>query len=99
MRDAHDAEPVVAGALAQADAFADARGEDLAAAAGDGGEAGGLESADDLAHVRVEEALELDELGRAERVDVDRGEILADVAEQALVPLDRQAVVHPALHQ
>ena len=35
MGDAHDAEPVVAGALAQADAVADAGGEDLAAAAGD----------------------------------------------------------------
>jgi hypothetical protein len=39
------------------------------------------------------------ELRRRERVDVDRGKVRLDVPQQVLVPLDRQAVVHAALHQ
>src|SRR5690606_10503924 len=42
--DAHDAEPVVAGAFADTDAAADAGGEDLSATAGDGVETGRLEA-------------------------------------------------------
>src|SRR5512132_1830664 len=51
VRYAHHAEPVVAGALAQAYLAPHARGEDLAAAAGDRVEARGVEAADDVTYV------------------------------------------------
>src|SRR2546425_13309931 len=44
--DAHDAEPVIPAALADADAAADARGEDFPPAAGDRAQAGAVEAAD-----------------------------------------------------
>ena len=59
-------------ALAEADPPPHARVEDLAAAAGDRvASPGRVEPADDLPHVQAEEPLELDELRRAEGVDVD----------------------------
>ena len=39
------------------------------------------------------------DLGRAEAVDVDLREMRLDVAEQFLVPLERELGVQPALHQ
>ena len=48
---------------------------------------------------RREEVDELNELGRAERVDVDVREAGLDAAEQILVPLERQGRVHAALHE
>ena len=99
MGDAHDAEPVVAAAFADADAAADARGEDLAAAAGNGVQAGVAKPADNVADVHAEEPLELDKLRRREGVDMHTGEVGLDIAEQLFVVFDGQAVVHAALKQ
>ena len=64
---------------------ADAVGEDFTPPAGDGGQARGLEAAEDFAHGQVEEAGEFDEFRRGEGVDVDGGEFFADAAEEILV--------------
>ena len=64
--------------------------EDLGAAAGDRLEAGVAQPRDDVAHRPLRHLLEEVDLGRRERVEVDRREGGPDVAEHLLVEGERQ---------
>ena len=75
MRHVHDFEPVVAHRLERRDALAHAVHENFPAAAGNRAEAGRLEIADDFFQRLVEHFAEMDELARAEAVDVEAREI------------------------
>jgi hypothetical protein len=104
--DIHRRQPRLGGALAQPDLAADGWREDLAAAAREAVEPRLLQADHDPADLlfqvgagRVEEVDELDELGRAERVDVDAREALLDLAEQVEVPVEGQLGVHAALQE
>jgi hypothetical protein len=99
MRNAHHAQPIIPAAFPDADFLSHAWGKDLPAAARYRGETGGMKAPDHLAHIHLEKALELDELRRAEGVNVHRRESRADIPQQLFVPLDRQLIVHPPLHQ
>ena len=95
-----DVDPLLGRALGVGEhVLAHVVGEQLGAAAGDRHQAGGLEAADDV--VEAHPLLLGDELDlrRREGVDVELGVLGADVAQQLLVPLDRQVGVDAALHE
>jgi hypothetical protein len=102
----HRGQPRLGVALAEADLPAHGVGEDFPAPAGHRIETRLLQPADHPAQLPgqvvaggVEEADELDELRRAEGVDVHRGESRLDDLQQVEVPRQREVRVHPALHE
>jgi len=102
----HDGEPAFGVAFAEADFFSDGIGEDLAAAAGEGVEAGVFEAEEDPADFfeegtagGIEEVDELDHLGWREGVNVDAGELGFDGLEEVGVPGEWEGGVHAALHE
>ena len=96
---AHDPQPVIARAFADPDPPANTRRENFAPAAGNRVQPRLVQSANDLPHIHLKKSLELHKLRRRKRVDVNRREIRLDISQQVFVILDRQAIVHPPLHQ
>src|SRR5665647_2328543 len=84
---AHDAEPGVGGDLVRADGAAHAVDEHFGAAAGQAVETGRLEAAQRLLYGQVAYRRDVHDLGRGQRVDVDRVALL-DAAEDLLEPAD-----------
>src|SRR6266571_6019588 len=99
MRHIHHFKPVVAHGLEWRDAFAHAVNENFSTAPRDRAEPGLLEIAEDLLERLVEHFPEMDELARAETVDVDLREFAFDVVQQVKVPLLGQLRMMSALHQ
>ena len=99
MRHIHDFEPVVAHRLERRNFLAHAVHENFPAAAGNRAQPGLHEIADDFLQRLVEHFAEMDELARAEPVDVDLRKLRFDVREQIEIPLLRQLRMMPALHQ
>ena len=99
VRDVHDLQPVVAHRFERRDALAHAVHQDLAAAAGDRPQARRLEIADDLLQRLLKHLAEVDELARAEAVDVDLRELALHVREQVQIPLLGELGVMAALQQ
>ena len=88
--DAVDVEPVVGQHLAAGDRLADAIDQDLGPAAGQAAQAGRLQPLEHRPQRQLGDLGEVVDLRRAEAVDVDLREVRLDVAEQLLVPLERQ---------
>ena len=98
VRLAHDVEPLVGLRLLRRDDRADAVDEDLGAAAGDRVEAGVAEPRQRLRDGQLRAPRDVLDLGRRERVQVDRVARL-DRAEEVLVVVDPEVGVVAALHE
>ena len=99
VRDIHHGEPVVAHGLERRDAFAHAIDENFAAATGDRAKARGVKIGDDFFKRFVEDIAEVNELARAEAVNVHLRKLRFDVREQVEVPLLGKFRMMPALHE
>ena len=95
----HDVQPVGGVRLALSDRLADAVHQDFRPAAGDAAEAGRLQPDQHLVQRQLVQPGEVDDLRRAEGVQVDRREVRPQVAEHVLVPVQLERRVHPALEQ
>ena len=95
---AHDSEPVGGLRLLGRDDVADAIDEDLGAAAGNGVEAGVAQPGQRRGDAELRAARDVLDLGRGERVQVDRVALL-ERAEEVLVVVDPEVGVVAALHE
>ncbi len=94
----HDVEPLVRGRLLGRDVAAHGVHEDLGAAAGQRVQTGVAQAREHLARGEPGELAQVHDLGRAEAVHVD-GVAGLELAQHALVPLERQVGVHAALQK
>ncbi len=100
MRMAHDVEPFVRSCFAIAvQQLSHAIDENLGAAPGDAVQAGRHEPRDDVRHAELRKPREMDDLGRRQRVQLERRIAILDRAKQILVPGERQVRIVPALQQ
>lgn len=99
MRGVHHAHPLRGVRLQRCDAVAHAVHEDFPAATGHGAKPSGDEVFQDLLDGFVEELGEGDHLAGAKTVDVEAGELVANVREQIKIPLLRELGVVAALHE
>ena len=98
VRVAHDPEPLRRARLLGREDLAHAVDEDLGATSGQRVQAGVAQAREHLGRRQATRARDVLDLGRRERVQVDRVALL-DAAEEVLVPVDREIGVVPALHQ
>ena len=98
VRVAHDVQPVGGPRLLGGDHVADAVDEDLGAAAGDRVEARVAETRERGRDAQLRAARDVLDLGRRQRVQVDRVALL-ERAEEVLVVVDAEVRVVPALHE
>lgn len=99
MGHAHHAQPVITAALADTNTPPDARRENFTTAAGNRIQTGRLEPTDDFAHIHRKKTFKFDEFRRAESVNMHRGKLGLDIAQQVFVVGDGQISIHPPLHQ
>ena len=99
MSHAHHSKPIIPRAFPKSNAASNPRRKNLSPTARNRRQSGGFESPDDLPHIHLKKPLELHKLRRAERMNMHRREIRLDVSQQVFIPLDRQRIVHAALHQ
>ena len=84
-----DLDPAVGPGLAAEELASHPLGKDLRPAAGHGADAGSHHALQDLRVRELESLVEVIDLGRRERLDLDGGSLVLDGAQQVLVPLER----------
>ena len=99
MRDVHDLQPIVAHRFQRRNALAHPVHQDFAAAARDRTQARRFEVGNDLLQRLAENLAEMDELARAEAVDVDLRKLTLYMREQVQIPLLGELGMVPALQQ
>src|ERR1700722_3036057 len=99
MRDRHDLEPVIAHRLERRDALTHPIHQYLPSPARNGAKARPRELRDDVLQRQAEHVAKMDELARAEAVDINLRELAFYMRQQIQVPLQGKFRMMPALHQ
>ena len=99
MRDIMHAQPIVGHRLEGRNPLAHAIHQNLAATAGNGTKARAGELPDDILQRQTKDLAKMNELARAESMDVELRKFALNVREQIQIPLQRKLWVMAALHQ
>ena len=99
MRYVHHPQPFITHGLERCDALTHAVHQDFSPAAGDGSQTCFLELSQQILHGQIKHLLKMNELARAEGMDVDLRELFFDVREHVQIPVQGQRRVVSTLHQ